>query len=297
MNPANLNEEYSITTTNKIINTIDVRITSVGGFTDRRVVVTLAVIAVLVIAGAVVAAMFLKNMPKDINSVDDLKGSNIAVQKGSTADDYVTDHYETNNSADVIRFVDFEVIFKDLEGKKVDAVIMDKAPAKVYLKNHSGLRILSDVLQNEDYGFIFNNTNTELRDKFNAKLTEMKDDGKLDEIKEYWYTHGDGAAASITENGTGETIRVVTDSSFPPYDSKNGNEFTGMDMDIVREICNRLDYKVQFATVGFDSIIDEVSKGNYDVGASALSITEDRKAKVLFSECYESSELIVVTRA
>ncbi|MBO4356702.1 MAG: transporter substrate-binding domain-containing protein, partial [Candidatus Methanomethylophilaceae archaeon] len=140
-------------------------------------------------------------------------------------------------------------------------------------------------------------TNTELRDKFNAKLTEMKDDGKLDEIKEYWYTHGDGAAAFITENGTGETIRVVTDSSFPPYDSKNGNEFTGMDMDIVREICNRLDYKVQFATVGFDSIIDEVSKGNYDVGASALSITEDRKAKVLFSECYESSELIVVTRA
>lgn len=270
---------------------------SVGGITDKRIVVTLAVIAVLAIAGAAVATMFFKNMPRDINSVDDLKGSNIAVQKGSTADDYVTDHYESNYSTDVTRFTDFSVTFDDLRNKKVDAVIMDKAPAKVYLKDHKELKILSDVLKKEDYGFIFNNENTELRDKFNAQLTAMKADGKLDEIKEYWYTHGDGAASIITHTGNGETIRVVTDSSFPPYDSKNGSEFTGMDMDIVREICYRLDYNVEFVTITFDSIIDEVSKGNYDVGASALSITEDRKAKVLFSDSYETSELVIVARA
>ena len=128
-------------------------------------------------------------------------------------------------------------------------------------------------------------------------MNAMKDDGNLDEIKNYWFTHGDSAPFFISATGTGETIRVVTDSSFPPYDAKNGAEFTGMDMDIVREICNRLDYRVQFVTIGFDSIIDEVSKGNYDVGASALSITEDRKAKVLFSDCYETSELIIVARA
>ena len=76
-----------------------------------------------------------------------------------------------------------------------------------------------------------------------------------------------------------------------------GTKFTGIDMDIVRAICNKLNLQVQFINYDFESIINAVEASAIDVGASGFSVTPERATQVLFSDAYTTTEQVVVVRA
>lgn len=269
---------------------------------EKKMIITLvvAVVAIAAFGGIVYAIMSNQAQGKAINSVEDLEGANIAVQTGTTGDTFVTENYEKTSKANVSRYTYYPDAITDLKNKKVDAIIMDKAVAEAYVSRNSGIKVLDAKLdENADsYAFIFKKTNTELKDKFNEALAELITDGTIEKINKYWEQHDDCQAAPyITETGTGKTLKVGTSPDFEPYDGLYGPTFTGIDMDIIRAICNKLDYKVEFGSYDFDSIILAVDTGYFDVGASGFSITAERAEKVLFSNSYASSEQVAVVRA
>lgn len=263
------------------------------------IIVAVAAVAVLAIAGI---AIVLMNQPqgKDINSIDDLDGARIAVQTGTTGDNFVKEKYEDTGKATIHRYTTYPDAINDLKNKKVDAIVMDKAPAEAYVKANKGIKILDAKLdtKTESYGFVFKLNNTALKSDFDTALAELKSEGKLAEIEQYWLEHSDGMADPfITSTGTGSTLKVGTSPDFPPYDALYDSAFTGIDMDIIRAICNKLNYKVEFKNYDFEAIIAAVDTGALDVGASGFSIEESRKSEVLFSEPYATTEQVVVVRA
>ncbi|HSJ71775.1 MAG TPA: ABC transporter substrate-binding protein [Acidimicrobiia bacterium] len=85
----------------------------------------------------------------------------------------------------------------------------------------------------------------------------------------------------------GRTVRVAVENAYLPFnfidDAGNG---VGFDYDIWREICERLDCTAEFVEAGWPAVIEETGRGVYDVAADGISITDERKEVVDFSDEY-----------
>lgn len=115
----------------------------------------------------------------DIASADDLAGKTIGVQLGTTGDQYVT---ENITDATVERYnKGFEAV-QALSQGKIDAVVIDGEPAKTFVSESEGLKILDEAFTVEEYAIAVKKGNSELLDKINTALESLKDNGTLDEI-------------------------------------------------------------------------------------------------------------------
>ena len=114
----------------------------------------------------------------DIMSVDDLDGKKIGTQQGTTGDSYCTDDYGDN----VTSYVTGNEAVSALLGGSIDAVVIDNEPAKAYVANNKGLKILDTEYANEDYAACVAKGNTELLDALNSAITELIADGTIDNI-------------------------------------------------------------------------------------------------------------------
>ena len=109
---------------------------------------------------------------------DDLVGKTVGVQLGTTGDIYADDIED----ATVERYnKGFEAV-QALTQDKIDAVVIDGEPAKEFVKDAEGLKILDEAFTEEDYAIAVAKDNTELLDKINDALASLKESGKLDEI-------------------------------------------------------------------------------------------------------------------
>ena len=75
-----------------------------------------------------------------------------------------------------------------LKQGKVDAVIIDKEPAKNFVEANEGLKLLDTEYVTEDYAAALNKDNTELLDAVNGALAELKEDGTLQSIIDKYIT-------------------------------------------------------------------------------------------------------------
>lgn len=97
----------------------------------------------------------------------------------------------------------------------------------------------------------------------------------------------------------GRELVVVTENAYPPLqfvDPKSGDAI-GWEYDAMNEIAKRLNAKVEYRNTSWDAMIQAVSDGQYDVGMTGISIKEERKEKVDFSEPYMRSEMFMLVRA
>ncbi len=116
-----------------------------------------------------------KNSP--VASADDLEGKTVGVQLGTTGDIYVSDVKDVK----VERFNKGADAVLALTQGKVDAVVIDKEPAKAFSKQNPGTKILDDPFENEDYAICLKK-GSELTEKFNTALKDLKADGTVDDI-------------------------------------------------------------------------------------------------------------------
>jgi len=115
----------------------------------------------------------------EIKGVADLEGKVMGVQQGTTGDIYVSGDY---GDAAVERYAKGMEAVQALAQGKVDAVVIDGEPAKQYIKEVEGLKIIDESYTDEDYAIAIKKGNTAMVEAVNAALAELKSEGKLDEI-------------------------------------------------------------------------------------------------------------------
>lgn len=93
-----------------------------------------------------------------------------------------------------------------------------------------------------------------------------------------------------------KVLRVGTEPSFAPFEfQKEGSkEFTGFDIDLIRAIGKQMGYKVEVQNMGFDALIPALNAGNIDVAIAGMSITDERKKVIVFSDPYYTSGLVIM---
>ena len=95
-----------------------------------------------------------------------------------------------------------------------------------------------------------------------------------------------GALALTACGGSGDTLVMATNASFPPYEYKDGENFAGIDIEIAGKIAEKLGKKLEIKDVEFGSIIGGVQTGKFDIGMAGMTVTEERLQSVNFSTSY-----------
>lgn len=115
----------------------------------------------------------------DIAAYEDLEGKMIGVQSGTTGDIYCTDEFGQDS---VKQFQNGALAIEALKNGQVDCVIIDNEPAKAFVAANEGLKILETEYAVEDYAIAIAKENTELLEKINKAMAELKADGTIDKI-------------------------------------------------------------------------------------------------------------------
>lgn len=117
----------------------------------------------------------------EITSMEDLGGKTVGVQLGTTGDLYVSDDEELG-VAGVERYnKGFEAVQALLQNK-IDAVVIDGEPAKIFISQNEGLIILDEAYTEEEYAICVKKGNTELLEGINAAIAKLKETGELQVI-------------------------------------------------------------------------------------------------------------------
>jgi len=126
----------------------------------------------------------------DINSVEDLAGKKIGVQEGTTGDFWVTDNLVKKGKVkeeDVKRYGKFTVALLELKKGGIDAVVMDKPAAEMYVKLDNSLKVAVVIKTGEKYGIAVKKGNKDLLDLINKVLEELIKSGEMEKLIKKWF--------------------------------------------------------------------------------------------------------------
>lgn len=99
------------------------------------------------------------------------------------------------------------------------------------------------------------------------------------------------ALEKIKEKGE---IVMYTDAAFPPFEYVEGNEVKGVDVQIGEAIAEELGVELKVENVKFDSIVESVKTGKADFGAAGMTVTDERKEQVDFTNTYITSVQYII---
>lgn len=94
----------------------------------------------------------------------------------------------------------------------------------------------------------------------------------------------------------GELI-VATSPDFPPFENLEGEDVVGIEVEIMKMICEKLGVELVLKQMDFDSVLPGVTAGKFDCGMSGISVTESRQKNMLFTDpyCLAAQAIVVKT--
>lgn len=240
---------------------------------------------------------------------NDLYGKKIGVQLGTTGDTFATDSYTNENKeegdekvkdpATMVRYKTGNEAVMALKQGKIDAVIIDSEPAKAFVELNSDLKILDDPFVQEEYAICFKK-GSELTAEFNKALAALKANGTFDKILKNFIGDDAGKTPYVTPEGTDHSkgkLIMATNAFFKPYEYYNGQSIEGIDPSMAQAICDYLGYELEIQNYDFNAILGAVQSGKADFGMAGMTVTEDRKKSVDFSDSYTTATQVIIVRA
>ena len=101
------------------------------------------------------------------------------------------------------------------------------------------------------------------------------------------------AADSTAASGK---LTMATEATFPPYEYYDGDAIVGIDVEVAQAIAAKLGMELEVTDIAFDSIIPGIQTGKYDMGMAGMTVTDERKEQVNFSDSYATGVQVVIVK-
>lgn len=92
------------------------------------------------------------------------------------------------------------------------------------------------------------------------------------------------------------TLTMATNAAFPPYEFKDGDNVVGIDAEVAQAVADKIGMKLVISDMEFDSIIPAVVSGKANMGMAAITVTDDRKKNVDFSDVYATGKQVIIVK-
>ena len=89
-------------------------------------------------------------------------------------------------------------------------------------------------------------------------------------------------------------LHMATNAAFEPYEYVEGGKVVGIDAEIAQAICDKLEYKLVIDDMDFDAIITAVTSGKADFGMAGMTVTDERKQSVDFTDSYTNAVQVII---
>ncbi|MBE6552670.1 MAG: transporter substrate-binding domain-containing protein [Ruminococcaceae bacterium] len=158
------------------------------------------------------------------------------------------------------------------------------------------VKVIDIKLTDEEYAFGVDKNQPDLLEKANAFIKKIMENGKFDEICEKYF--GDGTPTPVVSaelDTSKDQLVVATNAAFEPFEYTKGNEYYGVDMEIAALFAEELGLELVISNMDFNAVCLAVGQGSADIAMAGLTIKEDRKEHVAFTDPYyfASQKLIV----
>ena len=228
--------------------------------------------------------------------LDELNGKTLGVATGSVFDRVALERLP---DARVSYFNAQPDIVTALLAGKADAMITDEPMARDIVNKTPGLRLIPEMFRTDSYALAFPLDHTALRDEVDPVLEELKNSGILAEMDERWFGQDDAAKVLPDLPLTGErgVIRFATSTSCAPFAYIKDGEIVGYDIEVAIRICHELGYTLEITDMDIGALVPGIQAGKFDMGGACVTVTEERKQSVLFSQPDYTGGIVAIVRS
>ena len=223
----------------------------------------------------------------------------LGVQAGS-AGFWVTDGAVPDDQR--IVYDDFGTMVASLLAGDIDAMPADASAAAGFVSTTAdAVQLVGDPISRDEFGMIFP-IGSELVEPINAFLASVHADGFLDYLYHKWFFDYEAATgelyAGLPDLGGAEIV-VAVENLYTPFQFEDpaSGETIGYEYDMMAELCARLNCTLTYESISFSALIPAVGQGDYDMGITGISIVEERKEIVDFSDPYINLDQFLLVRA
>ncbi len=203
-------------------------------------------------------------------------------------------------NATYLEFNNYSDVISALENGKIDAFPTDESIYKSMLWEGSLVDRIDESIAVSNYGFIYpKGKNLQLQQDINEYLAKTKADGTHKALEEKWFGDQEPTEFVSYDNltGTKGEIIVAICSTSKPFIYLKNNKFAGFDIEFITAFAQEYGYTIRFEDTEFASIMAGIQAGRYDIGMSGVTMTEERKESVDFSDIYHTEDLVFVIKS
>jgi len=159
-------------------------------------------------------------------------------------------------------------------------------------------KVIDIQLTQEEYAFGVDKNQPELLAKVNEFISQIKSDGTLQKISDKYFSDGEPEPViSAVEDSSKDQLVVATNAAFEPFEyTLGGSEYYGIDMEIAALLAEYLGKELVIKNMDFDAVCLSVGQGKADIAMSGLTVKEDRKEYVTFSDTYYNASQKLIVR-
>ncbi|VTT07590.1 arginine/histidine ABC transporter permease [Streptococcus gordonii] len=242
-----------------------------------------------------------------ISKYEQLKGKKIGVKTGTAAQRFLEKNKDKYGYT-LKTFDTGDLMYNSLSAGDVDAVMDDQPVIEYAINQGQNLKISmkGEAVGSFAFGVKKGSKHEHLVTEFNEALAQMKEDGSLEEIINKWTASKGSSDSAVPETftpagqkatPTKDKYIIASDSSFAPFVFQNdSNQYTGIDMELIKAIAKDQGFTVEVTNPGFDAAINSVQTGQADGIIAGMSVTDARKKTFDYSDPYYTANSILAVK-
>ncbi|NLL53061.1 MAG: transporter substrate-binding domain-containing protein [Peptococcaceae bacterium] len=158
------------------------------------------------------------------------------------------------------------------------------------------VKVIDIQLTQEEYAFGVDKNQPELLAEVNSFIAKIQADGTFEQILKNYFGDGEPqAVVSAQLDNSKDQLVVATNAAFEPFEYTVGDKYCGIDMEIAALLAEHLGKELVISNMDFDAVCLSVGQGKADIAMAGLTIKEDRKEYVTFSDkYYDAAQKIIV---
>lgn len=177
------------------------------------------------------------------------------------------------------------------------AIMLVMAFASCSSSSTNGVKVIDIELTQEEYAFGVDKAQPELLEQANAFIRKIKEDGTLDSICNKYFGDGEPTAvASAALDDSKNQLVVATNAAFEPFEYTDGDSYYGIDMEIAALFAAEIGAELVVSNMDFDAVCLSVGQHKCDIAMAGLTVKEDRKEHVDFTESYYSASQKIIVK-